>query len=209
MRKIIVLLIFMNQVYITYSQRVTLKAGLNMNQIELMGLPYNVKEINFMHNFQTGTGVDLRFARKNHILFFQTEIIYTQKKNFLFSDDNHYISTNFDYIEVPINIKIAFPISPWFFAIGIYGAAAFEGYNKYLINNQIVEQKIDFLTDKIPFYDYGVQGSIGLKRGLGYNKYFIELRYYKGMLNLSMKPNSKLYNNNLGITLGVLMSNKR
>jgi len=215
MKKIIIVILYLLLFQLSYSQiSVGIKAGMVLNQIGSITKPYNLNDINIKNSFQTGASLNFRIFKKINFIYFQSEIIYNQKKTYFIDKQNnklfteYYKNSTIDYIEVPLNLKMSFPLFPVFLFAGAYGAICFDGYNILNVNNKIVSNKILFSDSEISIFDFGVQAGFGFKRGISYQKYILEFRYAKGFFDIDKNKTNILYNNYLGVSLGINMRTK-
>ncbi|MFK7808917.1 MAG: porin family protein [Saprospiraceae bacterium] len=146
----------------------------------------------------------------NKTTFFQPEINYIQKgikTIYDFGQSTEEQVVRFNYIEIPILVKISFPVSE---KITVYGNAG-PGIG-YAINATVVYDDEEYKDGAIIFFDNDdlefertdlslhIGGGIDLKAGVG--RLAIDLRYIYGLSNLNSGDDDfRINNQGIGINL--------
>jgi len=128
-------------------------------------------------------------------------------KGSLYENDNAYFEKKLNYLELPVLARVK--LGPAYALGGFYGAYAMNGKYKEDILIIDIDRDIDFDTDNVSRWDYGMKFGLGFQLGLGPVHAFAELDYSFGFNNLNTGNGGEIKNSSvIGVSVGVLLGSK-
>jgi hypothetical protein len=141
------------------------------------------------------------------VLDLRIEALYTQKGSKQTSDAltglgvTYDVNSVYNYFEIPIMAKIK--LGPVYVTAGPYFAYALSGDIETTIAGVTATEAVDFATDGINKFDYGVTAGLGAQFGIGPLAAFAEVRGAMGMANMYDVPTADEFMKNMGLALSV------
>lgn len=214
--KKLILIIFIFSNFYTFGQlKLGIKAGATFSQQQNSDIVYPVTDIKYNKALQTGVNLNLQIFKNFEYFYFQPEIFFIQK-GFEYSGVYDFGQglvkytdrITLDYLELPINLKILIPVTPFYLFGGGYAAYCLGGFDKFIAGETITESEIIISSYNILNYDLGFQCGVGIQKGLGTTKFIIEGKFGNGLINIDNSSTKISKNKYFGLSIGVLMQSK-
>ncbi|MFV0469903.1 MAG: porin family protein [Dysgonomonas sp.] len=171
------------------------KFGVNAG-VNLSNIAGDIDNTDAKIGFQAGVTADYYLTEA---VFLQSGLSYTTK-GYKTGDDDSGVKGTLGYLQLPIKVGYAIPVSDGFSVnlnAGPYLAYGISGKTKTTLLGKEIS-KVDSFNDGTNKFDFGIGGGVGAEFGA----IAVNLHYEYGLSNYTKTDNVSIHNTNAYLTLG-------
>lgn len=210
MKPFLILIIIFLSFYASAQTSFGIKAGVTFSKQNNSAIIYPEADLKFNKSFQTGIHININILPNYKFLYLQPELIFIQKGyeysgvyNFGQTPVKYRDKVTYNYFEIPLNLKILIPPTPFFVLGGFYTAYCLDGYNKMVIEDSLSITDINISEKALSKFDAGFICGVGIQKGIGPTKFIMEGTFVKSLKEISNQPEISVKNKSFGISIGM------